>query len=176
MRAQRRTLATPKKVSKQTRTGVPSLSIVVQDVSDLDSTPTTREIRTWIKRGLGGEARGELSIRIVDEAESAALNLRYRGRRGATNVLSFSGTDLPADMDSSAGVLGDLVVCAPVIAREAAAKAKSIDAHWAHVLLHGVLHLLGYDHESDAQAQLMERRETELLAALGFDDPHASEC
>jgi probable rRNA maturation factor len=116
-----------------------------------------------------------LSIRIVGEEESAALNGRYRGRHGPTNVLSFAGTELPDAGPNETRLLGDLVLCAPVIAREAQEQGKSLDAHWAHIALHGTLHLLGYDHETDAEARLMERREADLLAALGFDDPYRDE-
>ncbi|HSG64362.1 MAG TPA: rRNA maturation RNase YbeY [Gammaproteobacteria bacterium] len=129
----------------------------------------------WVRRSLEGEASGELTIRIVDEAESAELNHRYRGKKGATNVLSFVGTEPSSTPAEHERLLGDLVVCAPVVVREAAAQGKSVEAHWAHIVLHGALHLLGYDHESDAGAEVMERREKELLAVLGFPDPYADE-
>jgi len=137
--------------------------------------PSSRQLSGWLRRALKGVAQGELSIRIVGEDESAALNERYRGRRGPTNVLSFAGTELPDGAGSELRLLGDLVLCAPVIAREAREQCKSLDAHWAHIALHGALHLLGYDHDTDAEARRMERYEAELLAALGFDDPYEDE-
>lgn len=160
--------------AKSNRT-VPRLRVVVQNVSALTTTPSARKLGAWVERCLGHEASGELAIRIVDEPESAELNHRYRGKQGATNVLSFAGTEPSADLGADEHLLGDLVVCAPVVAREAAAQGKPIDAHWAHIVLHGVLHLLGYDHASDAEAEVMEAREKELLAMLGFGDPYAGE-
>ncbi len=111
----------------------------------------------------------ELTVRIVDEAESAQLNATWRHKDGPTNVLSFPA-DLPAEMPLA--VLGDLAVCAPVVAREAREQHKSAQAHWAHILIHGFLHLLGYDHLTTTQAQQMEPIETEILAALHFPDPY----
>lgn len=155
--------------------GVAALRVVVQDVSAFETVPSTRRIASWVRRSIAGEAEGELSIRIVGETEGAALNQHYRGRSGATNVLSFAGPELSPDIDGDARLLGDLVICAPVVAREAAVQGKAVDAHWAHIVLHGVLHLLGYDHESEDEARVMEGRETELLTALGFADPYADE-
>jgi probable rRNA maturation factor len=111
----------------------------------------------------------------VDATESASLNERYRRRAGATNVLAFSGTELPASSPGDCELLGDLVICAPVVASEAREQGKSLDAHWAHMAIHGVLHLLGYDHATDAEAKIMERREKELLESLGFEDPYRDE-
>lgn len=162
-------------MSEQNSRIVPGLRVVVQNVSALATMPSARKVSTWIERSLGTEASGELAIRIVDEPESAELNRRYRGKQGATNVLSFAGTEPSTALGADGRLLGDLVVCAPVVAREAVAQGKSIDAHWAHIVLHGALHLLGYDHESDADAEVMEGREKELLAGLGFGDPYAGE-
>lgn len=118
-----------------------------------------------------GTRGGELTVRIVDTEESADLNLRYRKRRGATNVLSFPAGEMPP-LPAEAAPLGDLVICAPVVEREAHAQAKTAEAHWAHIVMHGVLHLLGYDHETEAQTQTMESRERQLLAEFGFADPY----
>ena len=120
---------------------------------------------------------GELTIRVVGEAESAELNERYRHKRGPTNVLAFPSEPLPAEgAEDELLPLGDLVICAPVVAREAAEQGKTLEAHWAHIVIHGALHLVGYDHETDAEAGEMEGRERELLAALGIADPYAAEA
>ncbi len=128
------------------------------------------QIREWVGLALSGVVTGEVTVRVIDEAESAALNGGYRGRQGPTNVLSFpaetSWPDLP---DQPAG---DIAVCAPVLAREAAEQGKALAAHWAHIMIHGALHLAGYDHETVAEAEVMEARERELLAALGIADPY----
>lgn len=117
---------------------------------------------------------GELTIRIVDEPESAALNKRYRGRPGATNVLAFPAGESPAP-DAAVRPLGDIAICAPIVAREAAQQRKPLEAHWAHIVIHGCLHLCGYDHQTDAEAEPMEERERTLLARLGFADPYPDE-
>ena len=103
-------------------------------------------------------------------AESRSLNTRYRGKPAPTNVLSFP---MPADGNGKArAMIGDLVVCAPVVAREAREQGKALRAHWAHMVIHGTLHLLGFDHERSSDARRMEGRERELLARLGFPDPY----
>ncbi len=111
----------------------------------------------------------EVSLYIVDEAESQELNAQYRGKDKPTNVLSF-----PADIPEEVGVplLGDLVVCAPVVEREAQEQGKTLEAHWAHMLVHGSLHLLGYDHIEDDEADVMEALETEIITGLGFPAPY----
>jgi len=106
---------------------------------------------------------GELTIRIVDAAESQALNLDFRGKDKPTNVLSFQGDTV---------VLGDLVICAPVVAREAQEQGKALLAHWAHMVVHGCLHLQGLDHEDELEAVRMEARETRILKNLGFPNPY----
>lgn len=124
--------------------------------------PSASSLRAFAQAALPRKA-GELTIRIVSDRESRTLNHQYRGKDKPTNVLSFQG---------DAGVLGDLVICAPVVQREAAEQGKSLRAHWAHMVVHGCLHLQGYDHESDADAQKMEAREIRILSSLGFDDPY----
>jgi len=115
-------------------------------------------------------AIAQVSIRIVGEAESAALNAAYRDREATTNVLSFSGgVEVPG-----LWLLGDLVICAAVVEREARQQGKTVAAHWTHITVHGVLHLLGYDHVGDDEARVMEALERRILAALGYDDPYAS--
>ncbi len=133
--------------------------------------PAPASFRRWAVAALAGRrAEAQFSVRVVGEAEGAELNRRYRGKQGATNVLSFpfevpSGVDLPW--------LGDLVICAPVVAREALAQGKPAGAHWAHLVVHGILHLIGYDHGTEAEAAAMERVEVEVLRGLGIDDPYS---
>lgn len=148
-----------------------ALEVVIQRASTLRGLPTNAMMRGWIAHALQRFRHdASLTVRIVDARESAALNRRWRGRQGPTNVLSFpvSGLD-----DIAPALLGDLVLCAPVLKAEAAAQNKTIAAHCAHLLVHGILHLLGYDHERPRQAAAMERLETELLAELEFSDPYA---
>lgn len=133
--------------------------------------PAPSRLRSYAHAALG-DTRGELTLRIVDEAESAELNGRFRGKPHATNVLSFHYDAEPIEGTPTTEVLGDLVLCAPVIAREADEQDKAPTAHWAHMIVHGVLHLLGQDHEDDEQAAHMEQCERAILAALGFPDPY----
>ena len=112
----------------------------------------------------------ELTVRIVGEAESQMLNETYRQKSGSTNVLSFPFE--PVIPEVNAGLLGDLVICAPVIAREAGEQGKSLDAHWAHMVVHGVLHLQGHDHQNEAEAEQMEALEIEILNTLGYPNPY----
>jgi probable rRNA maturation factor len=120
-------------------------------------------VARWIRAAL--EAPAEITVRIVDEAEGRELNRSYRKRDYATNVLTF-------DYQRSKVVVADLVLCAPVIAREAQEQGKTIDAHYAHLIVHGALHAQGFDHERAADARRMQAREVELLAALGIADPY----
>ena len=135
--------------------------------------PGTADLERWVCAALAGERKAaEVSLRIVGVEEGAELNASYRGRSGPTNVLSFP-CDSPTEMEPP--LLGDVVMCAPVVAREAREQGKPAPAHWAHMTVHGILHLLGYDHETPGEADVMERREVRILAALGFPDPYASE-
>jgi probable rRNA maturation factor len=130
--------------------------------------PAPARLRRWGRAALVGAAHGrdrrELTVRIVGSPESRSLNRRYRNKDKPTNVLSF-----PSD---APGVLGDLVICAPVVNREAREQGKAAAAHWAHMVVHGVLHLLGFDHIRPADAKVMERRERAILARLSFPDPY----
>ncbi len=128
--------------------------------------PGPASLRRWARLAAGGR-QGELGIRVVGARESRALNARWRGRDKPTNVLSF-----PAAPDLPGRQIGDLVVCAPVVAREAREQGKPVAAHWAHMVVHGTLHLLGFDHERAADAKRMEGRERALLARLGIADPY----
>lgn len=134
--------------------------------------PAPASFRRWVAaalRGAGRRRAAELSIRIVDAAEGRALNRDYRGRDYATNVLSFPA-ELPPGVHLP--LIGDLAICAPVVAREAAEQGKAVREHYAHLTVHGVLHLLGHDHVEDAQAERMEALETRILAGLGIADPY----
>ncbi|NHO65038.1 rRNA maturation RNase YbeY [Aestuariicella hydrocarbonica] len=119
------------------------------------------------QKAIGEQA--ELSIRIVDREESQQLNHQYRQKDKPTNVLSFPA-DLPAELNLP--LLGDLVICAPVVTEEASEQNKTLNAHWAHMLVHGTLHLLGYDHINDSDAEIMEQLETDILRELGFPPPY----
>lgn len=133
--------------------------------------PSEAQFRAWCELALRQRPESELTIRLVDEAEGLELNSTYRHKDYATNVLSFPA-DVPDEL-LDIPLLGDLVICAPVVAREALEQRKPLQAHWAHLVIHGCLHLLGYDHIDDAEAEEMETLERELLAELGHPDPYA---
>lgn len=166
------------KASPRRGSGVAS-AIEVQYGVSRAGIPHPASLRNWAQAALAqtrsSRFRGARSVtlRIVAAAEGRRLNRQWRGKDKPTNVLSFpSGESLhPADEPVP---LGDIVICAPVIRREAAEQGKEPQAHWAHMVVHGVLHLLGYDHESDRDAQVMERLERALLARAGFPDPYQS--
>ncbi|MBZ3929338.1 rRNA maturation RNase YbeY [Xanthomonas citri] len=139
--------------------------------------PSAVSFRKWVAAALKGRIReADLAVRVVDEKEGCSLNHHYRGKDYATNVLSFPA-ELPEGLPKGIKMplLGDLVICAPVVAREAAEQGKSLAAHYAHLTVHGTLHLLGWDHEDDKEAEAMEQLEREILADLGIDDPCAGE-
>lgn len=144
------------------------LSLSVQYAAKPEEAPTRAQFRRWVKAALHQDA--EITLRIVDEEEGRALNRDYRGKDYATNVLTFiyndefTGAKLP--------LAGDIVLCAPVVAREALQQEKPVEAHYAHLTVHGVLHLQGYDHESDEQARQMEALEIQIVAKLGYADPY----
>jgi len=125
--------------------------------------PTRAQFRRWARAAL--ECDAQIALRIVGSREGRALNRRFRGRSRATNVLSFTLARAPR-------LEGDIALCAPVIAREARAQRKERAAHYAHLVVHGVLHLQGYDHATDRQARRMERREARIVMALGYPDPY----
>ncbi|MCL1500183.1 rRNA maturation RNase YbeY [Xanthomonas nasturtii] len=139
--------------------------------------PSAVSFRKWVAAALKGRIReADLAVRVVDEKEGCSLNHHYRGKDYATNVLSFPA-ELPEGLPKGIKMplLGDLVICAPVVAREAAEQGKSLATHYAHLTVHGTLHLLGWDHEDDKEADAMEQLEREILADLGIDDPYAGE-
>jgi probable rRNA maturation factor len=146
------------------------LELELQWATEIESLPTTEDFERWTKQALQGRREeAELTIRLVDEEESQQLNREYRDKDRPTNVLSFPA-DLPAVVESP--LLGDLVICAPVVLREAREQNKTAEAHWAHMVVHGVLHLLGYDHQNESEATEMERTEAALLGEMGFDNPY----
>jgi len=149
--------------------------------------PARAKFSTWVEAALAGAARargappaaraltgsGDLlvvSVRAVGSARSRSLNLKFRGKDRPTNVLSFEG---PGALPDGSRILGELVICVPVVAREARAQAKSAESHWAHLTVHGVLHLLGFDHERDREARKMAAQEIQILDRLGFSNPYA---
>ncbi|WP_045758841.1 rRNA maturation RNase YbeY [Xanthomonas albilineans] len=139
--------------------------------------PAAISFRKWVAVALKGRIReADLAIRLVDQREGRALNQHYRGKDYATNVLSFPA-ELPDGLPKGIRLplLGDLVICAPVVAREAAEQGKPLNTHYAHLTVHGVLHLLGWDHEDDKEAEAMEQLEREILGELGLSDPYAGE-
>lgn len=150
-----------------------TIDLEVQDASGSDAVPGEEDFLKWITPVLKDKGNPALAVRIVDEAEMQSLNARYRGKDKPTNVLSFP-TDIPAEVKAALGhaPLGDIVLCAPVVKREAAEQGKPETHHWAHLCVHGVLHLLGHDHQDDEEAEAMESLEREYLAALGIPDPY----
>jgi probable rRNA maturation factor len=143
-----------------------SLEVVLRYRTRRPWAPGPSSLRRWARLA-AGERRGELGIRVVGRREGRQLNERWRGRAYATNVLSF-----PAAAELSGRQIGDIVVCAPVVAREAREQGKTLAAHWAHMIVHGTLHLVGFDHARAKDARLMEGRERALLARIGIADPY----
>lgn len=146
------------------------LQIATENIEGL---PTEEQIVQWATGAVQPEGNEvEMTVRIVDEAESHELNLTYRGKDRPTNVLSFP-FECPDEVELP--LLGDLVICRQVVEREAAEQEKPLMAHWAHMVVHGSLHLLGYDHIEDDEAEEMESLETKIMQGLGFDDPYLAE-
>ncbi|MEG3128686.1 rRNA maturation RNase YbeY [Pantoea cypripedii] len=153
------------------------MSAVILDLqlacAESQGLPEEAAFQRWLEAAVTPfQPESEVTIRLVDEAESHELNLTYRGKDKPTNVLSFPfeappGIELP--------LLGDLIICRQVVEAEAAEQGKTVEAHWAHMVVHGTLHLLGYDHIEDDEAEEMEALETEIMLALGYPDPYISE-
>ncbi len=145
--------------------------IDIESNSQSQQIPALSELERWISAALQSQQfeDAEVSVYIVDETEGQELNAQYRGKDYPTNVLSF-----PADIAEEVGIplLGDLVVCAPVVEREAQEQGKALPAHWAHMLVHGTLHLVGFDHIDDDEAELMEALETQIVTGLGYPAPY----
>lgn len=144
--------------------------IDIQRVFESEGQPDDAQLQVWVDAALEDVNQDtEIVIRIVDEAESAQLNEQYRHKKGPTNILSFP-FEVPDGIEMN--LLGDLVICAPVVAREASEQHKPLGHHWAHIVVHGVLHLLGYDHIDDDEAELMEAKEIEILKKLSINNPY----
>jgi len=159
------------------------MALYMNNASSCKDIPSESAVKQWISAALSDEYdQAEVCIRVVNEDEGAELNKRYRNKNGATNVLSFPADlpELPQELMQESPqkeslqlpLLGDLVVCAPIVEREAKEQNKSLEAHWAHMLVHGSLHLIGYDHINDSEAELMEQRETDILTNLNFPPPY----
>jgi probable rRNA maturation factor len=150
-----------------------NLTVDIQSAS-AEPVPEEGDIRSWINTALSHcepqKKEAEVSVRLIDEAEMTKLNSTYRNKAGTTNVLSFP-SDLPEDI--GVPMLGDIVICAPVVRGEAQTQGKTLTAHWAHMTVHGTLHLLGYDHIIDKEALVMETLETEILKILNYPCPYA---
>ncbi len=143
------------------------LQIATENSADL---PTEQQIQQWANAAVRAETvEPEITVRIVDEAESHQLNLTYRGKDKPTNVLSFP-FECPDEVELP--LLGDLVICRQVVEREAQEQGKPLTAHWAHMVVHGSLHLLGYDHIEEDEAEEMESLESQIMRSLGFADPY----
>lgn len=142
---------------------MPKLMMDVQFATEVAILPTTNQFKRWARAALRVDT--EVTLRIVDEAEGRQLNREYRGKDYATNVLTFPLAEEPH-------LMGDIVLCAPVVIREANEQHKSTEAHYAHLVVHGILHLHGYDHETEPEAELMEMLETEIVTKLGYPDPY----
>ena len=140
------------------------LSLTVQFAAEGIFLPSRQKIKSWVAAAMQEDMT--VTVRVVDEDEARILNRQYRDRDYATNVLSFGYQTVPCS--------GDLILCAPVIERESRVQGKDLEAHYAHLIVHGILHLQGFDHEQDASAKAMETLETAVMRALGFDDPYNS--
>ena len=147
-----------------------SINIEIQRVCSLKSIPSDEKFQLWSEAVLKERITAtELNIRIVEEHEIAELNKRYRGKNKSTNVLSFPFDAVTPD---PMPILGDLVICAPLVAREAQEQSKEIESHWAHLVVHGILHLLGYDHETVDDMKIMETLESEILTKMNYPAPY----
>lgn len=135
----------------------------IQIASEMAGIPSPAQFKKWARKAL--RVNSEITLRIVDEEEGRMLNLEYRGKDYATNVLTFPLMEEPF-------IMADIVICAPVVAKEAQAQHKTLEAHFAHLMVHGILHAHGYDHEVPEQAELMESVETQTLTNLGYADPY----
>ena len=154
-----------------------SLLVDVEVACQSAGVPSASEAENWIRRTVMASGRilggaNEVSVRVVDKEEMRALNRDYRQKDRVTNVLSFPAAEMSGLPAEEPQALGDIVLCAELVAEEAARQGKSADDHWAHLLVHGMLHLLGYDHQADADAARMESMEAEILEKYGVKDPY----
>ena len=147
--------------------------IEIQTIFKSGGQPDQKQIQLWVDAALDGFNQDtEIVVRIVDEQESAELNNQYRHKQGPTNILSFP-FEVPKGIELN--LLGDLVICAPVLEKEASEQHKALTDHWAHIIVHGVLHLLGYDHIQDKEAELMENKEITILNKLNINNPYTQD-
>ncbi len=146
-----------------------AIEIEVQNASTCAAIPAESHFERWVRSVLQEYEAAELLIRLVDREESRQLNAQFRNIDRPTNVLSFPA-QLPPEIELP--LLGDIVICAPLVESEAAQQGKSLDSHWAHLTIHGLLHLLGYDHQNETEAAKMETLESEILERFGFPDPY----
>jgi probable rRNA maturation factor len=151
--------------------GPSRIELAVQRATHWQPLPSDAQFELWVRTALRGRESAELTIRIVDRGESRAFNRQYRGKDAPTNVLSFPA-DLPAEVEVEVNLLGDILMCAPLVAEEAREQGKAEQAHWAHLTIHGVLHLLGHDHQETVDAEVMEGLEIALLESLGIANPY----
>jgi probable rRNA maturation factor len=145
------------------------LDIAVQNATSFTPVPSRQQFARWANAALHEHGDAELLIRLVDRQESRQLNAQYRHKNKATNVLAFPA-DLPEEVRLR--LLGDIIICAPLVAAEAQDRHKTIEAHWAHLTIHGILHLLGHDHQAEDEASEMESLEIRILQSLGFSNPY----
>ncbi len=149
--------------------------VTVQRTVSKDIMPAAKELKYWAKSALKYlKKKAELNIRVVNSHEITELNTQYRKKNKPTNVLSFP-FDMPDEIEDELAFLGDIIICAEVVNQEALSQQKSLEAHWAHMTIHGTLHLLGYDHETDNEAAIMEQAEINILALLSFPNPYQIE-
>ncbi|PHV11997.1 rRNA maturation RNase YbeY [Chitinimonas sp. BJB300] len=151
------------------------LDLTVQYADKPKGTPNRKLFRAWTEAALEAGLNASITVRVVDESEARSLNREFRAKDYATNVLTFAFNEGEAMPGMEDVVTGDLVLCADVVQREAFEQGKNLEAHWAHLVVHGVLHLQGYDHEDEIEAEAMEALETAILASLGYPDPYLSE-
>ena len=150
-----------------------AVTLILQNPCGEPALPDRSSFAGWVAAVFGAQSCGEITIRVVDSAESRALNYRFCGKDNSTNVLAFAPSSMElAALHGETAALGDLAICADVVRAEAQQRGLPLEAHWAHMVVHGCLHLTGWDHQSDAQARAMEARETELLTALGYGNPY----
>lgn len=155
---------------------VPQIHIEIQHETEFSPLPSAEQISLWVNTALKDRLSGdtEICVRLVDKPEIQALNREYRHKDKPTNVLSFP-IDLPEGFEEEVGLLGDLVICAPVVFEEAQTQGKTYEDHFAHMLIHGCLHLLGYDHVTEEQADIMEPLEIKILATINIPNPYTRE-
>lgn len=149
------------------------MNMDIQNVSGISSLPSNETIIQWAVLALDEKHKdAEITLRVVDEEEGHMLNKEWRNKNSATNVLSFP---IGEPIEQAPNLLGDIVVCAPVVEKEAKTQKIDIEAHWAHLIIHGILHLQGYDHQSDDDANIMESKEIIILKKIGYANPYETE-